>query len=266
MPENVIFVVGDNLASRSHSVDLVPLSRLEALLDGELTSGSLPVIVPGQGVEEYEREILRGALRRYGLPESLLADVPLPAPIYHSEVHKRNPDNVLIAGLRRISDDQFEAVLRISDRQEMVLDHTTGSHIAGMVITEVVRQISLAVGERYLLTPSRTPRRFILNSLQTSFHKFLLPLPARLEYTLEEVKYKGLNRVRFVGRCDVLQTNVLAASGSMDLVVMDESRADEIEARQIHEMTHALAELQLPKLQETEECAARTALSRTAAS
>ncbi|MFE6199278.1 AfsA-related hotdog domain-containing protein [Streptomyces sp. NPDC057838] len=250
---NLVFVVGDNLASRSHAADLVPLSRLGALLDGEPASGSPPVIVPGQGIEAYEREILRSTLRSRGLPESLLVDVPLPTPLKHWEVHKRNPDNVLIAGLRRISENRFEAVLRISDRQEMVLDHTTGSHITGMVITEGVRQLSLAVGERFLLTPSRTPRRFILNSLQTLFHKFLLPLPTRLEYTLEEVEHKGPDRLRFTGRCDVLQTDVLAASGSMDMLVMEESRADRIEARQIHETTHALAELQeRPALHEAE--------------
>ncbi|MGX1365052.1 hypothetical protein RKD19_000411 [Streptomyces canus] len=250
---NLVFVVGDNLASRSDSVDLVPLSRLGALLDAELASGTPPVIVPGQGIEEYEMEILRSALRRRGLPKELLADVSLPPPLKHWEVHKRNPDNVLIAGLQRISENRFEAALRISDRQEMILDHTTGSHITGMVITEVVRQISLAVGERFLLTPSRTPRRFILNSLQTFFHRFLLPLPTRLEYTVEKVTHKGPDRLRFTGRCDVVQADVLAASGSMDMVVMEESRAEEIEARQIHETTHALAELrEWPVLQETE--------------
>ena len=124
-------------------------------------------------------------------------DVPVPAPLRHSEVHKRNPENVLIAGLRKVEDHLFRATLRISDRQEMVLDHTTGSHVTGMVITEAVRQMSIAVGERYLLTPSGPAHRFIINSLQTTFHKFLLPLPTRLDYTLEELKRKGPDRLRF---------------------------------------------------------------------
>ncbi|HEY8978730.1 MAG TPA: AfsA-related hotdog domain-containing protein [Streptomyces sp.] len=257
MQTDVVFVVGDHLAGRSQSAGMVALSRLEALLDsGDLASDPPPTIVPGQGIEEYEREILRRALRRHGLPESLLMDVAPPAPMHHADVHKRDPDNVLVAGLRQIADDRFEAALRISDRQEMLLDHRTGSHISGMVITEAVRQMALAVGERHLLTPSPTRRRFILNSLQTSFHRFLLPLPTRLEFTLEEVRHKGPNRVRYTGRCDLLQADVLAASGSTDMVVMDESRADEIEARQIREVTHALAGLQESSaLQESREYA-----------
>lgn len=247
MPGKFVFVVGDNLACRSNSEDLVPLSRLDLLLEEGLSSDPPPVIVPGQGIEKYEREIVRAKLRRRGLPESMLMDVPLPTPLHHHEVHKRNPENVLIAGLSKVDDRLFRATLRLSDRQEMVLDHTTGSHVTGMVITEAVRQMSLAVGERHLLTPFSTARRFIINSLQTTFHKFLLPLPTRVEYTLEELKRKGPGRLRFRGRCDLLQADVLAASGSMDLMVIDEKRADQIEADHIRETTRALAELHAEK-------------------
>ncbi|MFF7788126.1 AfsA-related hotdog domain-containing protein [Streptomyces sp. NPDC007991] len=199
------------------------------------------MILPGQGIEEYEREIVRAVLRRHGLPESILMDIPLPAPLPCFEVHKRIPENVLIAGLSKVDDRLFQATLRISDRQEMVLDHTTGSHVTGMVITEAVRQMSVVVGERHLLTPTGTARRFILNSLQTTFHKFLLPLPTRLEYTLEHIERKGPDRLRFKGRCDFLQTDVLAASGSMALTVIDAQRAEQIEAVGIRRTTRTLA-------------------------
>ncbi|MFE9613518.1 AfsA-related hotdog domain-containing protein [Streptomyces sp. NPDC006012] len=242
MPGKFVFVVGDNLADGSDTDDLMPLSRLDLLLE-ETLPDSLPVLVPGQGIEVHERETIRAKLRRRGLPESMLMDVPLPAPLRPCEVHKHRPENVLIAGLHKVEDDLFRATLRISDKQEMILDHTTGSHVTGMVITEAVRQISVAVAERDLLTPSGTARRFIMNSLQTVFHKFLLPLPTRLEYRLEELRRKGPDRLRFRGRCDLLQADVLAASGSTDIVVMDEKRADRIEADHIRETTRALTEL-----------------------
>jgi hypothetical protein len=202
--------------------------------------------------------VVRGALRRHGLDEALLLDLPAPAPLHPREVHKRRPENVLLAGLEKAGDNLFRASLRICDRQEMVLDHPTGSHVTGMVITEAVRQISLAVGERYLLTPSGRAGRFILNSLRTTFHRFLLPLPARLEFRLEEVRYKGPDRLRFTGTCDLLQADSVAASGSVDMAVMDEQRADRIEARHIREATRALAERHRP--------AARTVLVPAAGS
>lgn len=268
MPGKFLFVVGDNLASRARSADLVPLSRFESVLDEELASGPPPVVVPGQGIDLYQREILRHALLRRGLPQSLLADVTLPEPLPHTEVHKSDPGNVLVSGLRQVGEDRFEAFLRIADRQELLLDHTTGSHVPGMVIAEAVRQLSLAVGERYLLDPARTTRsRFILNSLQTSFHKFLLPLPTRLEFTLEDVRRKGPNKVRYLGRCDVFQTDVLAASGTIDLMVMDESRAEQLEARHIDAMTRALISAEgRSALEEREDYASRIALSRAGTS
>ncbi|MGW2836210.1 AfsA-related hotdog domain-containing protein [Streptomyces sp. NPDC001493] len=240
MHGEIVFVVGENLAGTSESADLVPLSGLDRLLERVL-SGPLPMLVPGQGMGECERETVRTALRRHGLAETMLMDVPAPVPLLPREVHKRRPENVLVAGLHKVGEDRFRAALSISDQQEMILDHTSGTHVTGMVITEAVRQISLAVGERYLLTPSRTARRFILNSLRTSFHRFLLPLPARLEYRLDEVVRKGPDRLRFTGTCDLFQADVLAASGSIDIVVMDEKRADRIEADHIRQTTSALA-------------------------
>ncbi|WP_405970338.1 A-factor biosynthesis protein AfsA [Streptomyces sp. NBC_00988] len=242
--------MGENLAGRSDSADLVSLSRLDPLLE-RVRSGPLPVLVPGQGVEERERKIVRAKLRRYGLTEALLVNLPAPAPLSPSEVHKRRPENVLVAGLHKAENDLFRATLRISDQQEMILDHTTGSHVTGMVITEAVRQLSLAVGERYLLTPSDTARRFILNSLQTTFHRFLLPLPTRLEYRLADIQRNGPDRLRFTGTCDLLQADVLAASGSVDIVVMDEKCADRIEARHLHEMTRVLAKSHVQQHQES---------------
>lgn len=244
MPGAFVFVVGENLAGRSGTAELVPLSRLDRLLAGR--AGPPPVLVPGQGLEEHGREAVRGALRRHGLDEALLLDLPAPAPLHPREVHRRRPENVLLAGLEKAGGNLFRASLRICDRQEMVLDHTTGSQVTGMVVTEAMRQIALAVGGRYLLTPSGRAGRFALNSLRTTIHRFLLPLPARLEFRLEQVRYDGPDRLRFTGTCDVLQADAVAASGAVDMAVRDEQRADRIEAHDIREATRVLAERHRP--------------------
>ncbi|ANW22663.1 AfsA-related hotdog domain-containing protein [Streptomyces clavuligerus] len=243
LSEKVVFIVGDHLAGSSPSPHLMSLSQLlSGLRDGQVRE-PWPTLVPGQGIEQYERGIVRGELRRLGLPESILLDIPMPELLGHSEVHKHNPENVLVAGLHRVDENLFRASFRISDRQEMVLDHAPSAHVAGMVITELVRQMSLAVGERYLLRPTGVSRRFILNSLQTSFSKFLLPLPALIEYRAENLVRKGPDWLRFQGHCDVVQAGVTAASGSMDMVVMDERRAARIEKRQFLEVMPLLTDL-----------------------
>ncbi|MEW2544895.1 AfsA-related hotdog domain-containing protein [Streptomyces sp. NPDC047002] len=242
-PRDVVFIVGDNLASRSPAAGLMSLTALLTGLDNGSVRAPWPVLVPGQGIERYEREIVRGRLRRLGIPESILRDPPMPPMLGCAEVHKHNPDNVLLAGLDRVADDRFSAALRISDRQEMVLDHAASAHVTAAVITEVVRQMSLAVAERYLLARTGTPRRFILNSLESSFSRFLLPLPTRIDYRLEEHVWKGQDRLRFRGRCDLVQAGASAATGSMDMVVMAESRAALIEERQFLEAMPRLAYL-----------------------
>ncbi|MEW2620840.1 hypothetical protein [Streptomyces sp. NPDC048106] len=55
------------------------------------------------------------AQRRRGLYESRLMDVPPLAALHCSKVHKRRPENVLIAGLHRAGDGVYRATLRICD-------------------------------------------------------------------------------------------------------------------------------------------------------
>ncbi|MFF4749443.1 hypothetical protein ACWD5R_21465 [Streptomyces sp. NPDC002514] len=124
MPGKFVFVVGDNAAGGSDADDLAPLSRLDLLLPE--TSDPPPVIVPGAGIEEHEREIIRARPRRSGLPEPTQTDVPLPAPPRPREVPGHRPENILVAGPHTA-----RALTELHAGEPGPTKHPAGSRIAG---------------------------------------------------------------------------------------------------------------------------------------
>ncbi|RNG34932.1 AfsA-related hotdog domain-containing protein [Streptomyces botrytidirepellens] len=242
MNDEIVFIVGDRLAGGPPRRGIMSLSRLVADLRAGLLRDPLPALVPGQGIERHEMDLIRAELKRCRLPGTALWDAVPPELAGRGEVHKHRQENVLIAGLRRIGDTHYQAALRLSNTHEMVLDHTTGTHVTGMVVTEAVRQMSLAVAERYLLKPGQPVPRFLINSLQVSFSRFLLPLDAEIDYHLDEAVWKRPDVLRYHGQCDVLQAGVTTASGSMSLSVHEEGAAERIEETQSDAVVQRLAD------------------------
>src|SRR3546814_4023102 len=64
-----------------------------------------------------------------------------------------------------------------------MLDHLTGQHIQGMVLTEACRQMFLAVTEKYFLQDYRAKKRyFVIDTMTMRYNAFAFPLPAQITY------------------------------------------------------------------------------------
>jgi len=155
-------------------------------------------LLGGQGMSSYEwnwvtREIVRcGAADRISVPaqQSALA--------FRDEAHKYRERNVLIAGLRQIDALRYQADLRLDNDNELVLDHTTGQHIQGMVIIEAARQMFLAVTERFYA--SAWPERdyyYVIKNFDTDFENFLFPLDATVDYEILKASIDNPERLSF---------------------------------------------------------------------
>lgn len=62
-------------------------------------------------------------------------------------VHKHRSENTLISTPERSENGNFVAGLILHEQNELMLDHLTGQHVQGMVLTEACRQMFLAVTE-----------------------------------------------------------------------------------------------------------------------
>ncbi|MFC7617738.1 AfsA-related hotdog domain-containing protein [Actinokineospora soli] len=66
-------------------------------------------------------------------------------------VHKRSPENVMLADARRRGPLRLAARLCLSDMNEMILDHVTGQHVAGMVLIEAARQLMQLTNHEFVV-------------------------------------------------------------------------------------------------------------------
>ncbi|MBP2479158.1 hypothetical protein JOF53_008030 [Crossiella equi] len=231
--EQVIFVIGDRLYGGPPRPDVIGLSELLRELRLGAHRDEDVRFVPAQGIGAQERDLLRAELALHGLSTHRLADPETPGLAGRPEVHKHNPDNILLAGFRVGGPGVYEATLRLSNRNELLLDHTTGTHLSGMVLIEAIRQMTLAVGEH--LYPEevghRGPTRFIINSQSTRFTRFLLPLRTDLVYRLDTVTRKRETGLLFAGTCEFTQAGEVGAVGSMEMLILPTETAEHLETR-----------------------------------
>jgi hypothetical protein len=139
------------------------------------------VLLEGQGVGAFEWDRVQYELERSGrAAHTEIRRASGGSPCGHPETHKHREQNVLIAGLERLTDTTFRAALRLHGDEELLLDHAS-PHVQGMVMVEAARQMFLAVGERYFA--SRWPQNtysYTLGKLECDFQTFLFPLPTEL--------------------------------------------------------------------------------------
>ncbi|MDW3716409.1 MULTISPECIES: AfsA-related hotdog domain-containing protein [unclassified Pseudomonas] len=135
--------------------------------------------------------------------------------------HKRKKQNVLISTPERRG-DVFVAGLLLDANNELMLDHLTGQHVQGMVLTEACRQMFLAVTERFHLADFQSVERyFVLNEMAMRFLAFAFPLPAEIRYRLLDMKQPRPDRVDVHADMEVWQGEQPVAGMTVRFSVMD---------------------------------------------
>ncbi|WP_170211930.1 AfsA-related hotdog domain-containing protein [Saccharothrix australiensis] len=212
----------------------VPGVRTLGQLVGDLRSGAPApdAIVVGQGMGDYELDYLNAALAR----REDARDVPVlgvaRTPVARSLVHKHREQNVLLSGLRALPDGRHAADLALHGENELLLDHQTGQHVQGMVVTEAMRQMFIAVfeAEHGVRFPGR---RFyvVWNSMSLTFESFLFPLPAEITCAIVESAVADPERMTFRVTMEITQAGTSAACADIRFAAFDDHRIKRSELR-----------------------------------
>lgn len=138
--------------------------------------------------------------------------------------HKHRNENVLISEPRRIDDSHFEADLLIDARSELMLDHLTGLHVQGMVLTEACRQMFIATTEAHCMTADAPAKRyFVINEMNMRFLQFAFPLPATIHYQLQDLQRPRADRMTVVADMEVWQNGRAVAGMAVKFGVFDDA-------------------------------------------
>ncbi|WP_446470475.1 AfsA-related hotdog domain-containing protein [Xenorhabdus stockiae] len=133
----------------------------------------------------------------------------LPAvPADCSVTHKNKTENCLITKPVQITEDLYESQLIIDDESELLLDHITGLHLQGMILTEVCRQMFIAVAMDYFSHNYFSDERYgAINTMNCKFESYAFPLPAVVRYTRKEI-IKNVERenIAFSAEIEILQS------------------------------------------------------------
>lgn len=226
-----ICLVGDRFAGMAAVPGVHTLSQLV----GDLRRGA-PVprnIIIGQGLQEYEFEYLYAALtRRNKDPREVLTQFPAGQRVSRSLVHKSREQNVLLANFRKTEAQRFRADIRLHSENEMLLDHQTGQHVQGMVVTEALRQMFLAVfeSEHGMRHPDR--RYYVVwNSISLNFTSFLFPLPAEIACEILEQDVDDPTKMTFRVAMNIDQLGNKAAHAGIEFAAFDDDRIKRLEMR-----------------------------------
>jgi hypothetical protein len=138
----------------------------------------------GQGVDASDWEVVATELARRGLLTSFRLPA-VPVPVARDLVHKRCPENVMLADARRRGPLRLAARLNLSDMNELVLDHVTGQHVAGMVLIEASRQLMQLTNHEFVVNDDA--HSFVLCSLAAAFEGYVFPLAVDMECSLTKV-------------------------------------------------------------------------------
>ena len=138
-------------------------------------------------------------------------------------VHKHQPENTLISAPEVAQDGGFIADLMLDDENELMLDHLTGQHVQGMVLTEACRQMFLAVTEQFCLDDYKAPKRyFVINTMTMRFQAFAFPLPAQIRYHILEQKKLKADRIAFHADMNIYEGGEVVAGMEVKFTVFDD--------------------------------------------
>lgn len=233
LQEATLVVVGDRFAGFSAQEGVLTVTQFLAELHVQAPEpGTRTVVRAGQGVGDFEWDLLCDRVRARGLEDSVTLERQPADLASRAECHKSSEPNALIANLSREGERTFTASLRLHNDNELLLDHQTGEHVQGMVAVEAARQMFLAVTERYFA--SAHPQRryyYVIDAMNTDFENFLFPLDAGIEYEVESADLNDPERLSFTVRITLVQGGRTASVTAVEFTAFDESRLKPIEHR-----------------------------------
>ncbi|WP_394848770.1 hypothetical protein LZC95_15100 [Pendulispora brunnea] len=242
--KSTLLVVGDRFVAPRMPENVIGFSAFVANLREDRSNeivGERHIYI-GQGINPAEERALRSEVLNSAFSQQIVLHDGDSEKVARSQVHKHQEENILIAGLEPIGEHEFSAKLKVDGDNELVLDHTSGWHISGMVILEAMRQMAMAVTERYYADYANEGggRGFAIQSWDTKFESFLFPLDSTLTCKTEVTGTYG-KRVSFRAELSVLQCGRVSARAAIEYTVMDGEVMSSIEARRAREVVRQLA-------------------------
>jgi hypothetical protein len=194
-------VVGDRFWQFAVDRSAITVSYLRGLLNSvrgdDLPDGRM-ILILGQGVSDEDiAELLAMAQHAPHAHRFDFSRWKDRTPRASGQItHKLRVENILLSEARPNPDGSYTMEMMLDDHCELMTDHQTGRHLAGVVLIEAVRQSLLVVTEGHYFQRDGKKHEFTFHNLSVDFHRYCFPFSASLHYVIRNCDVRG-NRHRF---------------------------------------------------------------------
>ena len=230
----VILIVGQSFVTGTMPEGVHGISEFVSALrqghyDDAITKYAL---LFGQGINSYDERFVCDELDQRALSKRFFIQRRSFQKSPRSFVHKHLEKNVLIVDFEAVGENHFRGKLSVDADSELLLDHTSGWHVPGMVILEAIRQMALAATENCgALSHLGRNRDFVIRSWNTTFENFLFPLDSEIICTILPIKTLKAKRLELRAEISIMQDQRPVTEAEIDFAVYEHDILNSIEGR-----------------------------------
>lgn len=227
------FIVGDKFVKFAKNEHILSISEAEKVIVNERIENLKFRL--GQGISPLRLRKLVELIENRKISSSVIEGQEH---VFHKvskeNVHKHREENVLITSPIQIDKEQFRSHLVIDENCAEMSDHVTGQHLQGMLLTESARQMMTAVFEIHILEQKQKQNMyFVLNKLQSTFKNFVFPLPAFLDFQIEQTRIVANGGFVSSAHVNFLQGPRIVCEVHLDFSIFYPSMVSSIERRAV---------------------------------
>ena len=213
--KKIVYVIGDRFSSFTGIEGAVHYSDWCIIRTGPLLREAL--YIPGQGLTtEQAFAVLETALI-VASQEGWKLDWPTLQLASRQRTHKSRPENVIITEPVMTAEKIFESSLVLQRDNELLLDHTTGFHIQGMVFLEATRQVATAVVD---IIYYNSDKYYVMHDIHADYLSFAFPIETKIILQLHELGVNDEGNESFAVHLDFIQNGrkVVTTAGSFTAI------------------------------------------------
>ncbi len=224
----VVVVVGDRFEAFAKNETVVCIGELEnSLENGGLLEDEVFVLGQGVGADRIghllQLATIKGKRGRFFFEEVTKCG---PA-----EVHKLKPENSILSLPVQLDVNTYEASVLLDDRSELFSDHVGGQHLPGMILIEVVRQMGLAVIEKFFSKNFPNGCSFLWSSIQMDFMHATFPVETTIICRILQRQIVKSRRESIRFGFEFLQQDLVVVSSLISVELHDRYAAERQERR-----------------------------------
>lgn len=240
--KNLKFIlVGDRFEDFAKQEGVISASGLRDFFLNNPAVSYPDSVVVGQGVAEEVLHQLKTLAMSKGAETLFIGEDAVFERAGKDLSHKRLRKNILVTEPNEVTPCLYESQVVIDDDCEIMSDHTTGSHLQGMLLIEAARQMFISVTEKFI-SKNKGGYYFVINGMNATYFKFSFPVSTLVRFVISEVDHSRQDRVKVKARVMFFQLGECTSQVEVDYIAVETEKITRKEREMASEVVGTVIE------------------------